>query len=141
MKITILCVGKIKEKYLDDGVKEFLKRLSAFCDVSIIELKDEGLKKESLKISEYLSSTTFLLDELGKEYSSKDFSKLFNSLEGEITFVIGGHDGISEDLKKEKKIKLLSLSKMTLTHEMARLFLIEQIYRGFMILNNRKYHR
>ena len=141
MKITILCVGKIKEKYLEEGVKEFLKRLSAFCDVNVIELKDEGLKKESFKINEYLSSTTFLLDELGKEYTSKDFSKLFSSLEGEITFVIGGHDGISEDLKKEKKVKLLSLSKMTLTHEMARLFLIEQIYRGFMILNNRKYHR
>lgn len=140
-EIKIVCIGKIKEKYIDDAIKEYKKRLTAFCKLEIIELKDKGLKEEKETLKEYIDENTFILDEKGKEFASVEFSKIIKKETEKITFIIGGHDGISEDLKKENKDKLFSLSKMTLTHEMARLFLIEQIYRSFMIINNRKYHR
>ncbi len=138
-KIRIICVGKVKESHITTGINEFLKRLTPFVKVEIVELKDEGVKKEAEKLTNYLGSNTFTLDENGKEYSSVSFSELIKKQEGTLTFIIGGHDGIDDSLKL--KSTRISLSKMTFTHEMARLFLIEQVYRAYMIIGNRKYHR
>ena len=140
-KVNVICVGKVKEKYIQEGINEFLKRLDPFCKIKIIELKDEGLKKESEKLKEHFGEKTLILDEKGAEFSSTEFAHLIKTLDYDLTLIIGGHDGISEDLKKENKEKLFSLSKMTFTHEMARLFLIEQIYRAYMINGNRNYHK
>jgi len=137
MKIKIVCVGKLKERYLNDGIVEFLKRLTPFTKIEIIELKDEGLKKEAEKLEKYLSLDTFILDEKGKQFSSGEFAVLLKSREN-LTFIIGGHEGIEEEVKK--KAKLLSLSKMTYLHEMTRLILLEQIYRGYMINSGRTYY-
>lgn len=138
-KIKIVCIGKVKEKYISQGIDEYLKRLRPFVKVEIVELKDEGMRKEVEKISNYISPNTFVMDEAGKQYSSIEFAEIIKKTEGEIIFVIGGAEGIDSSIKK--KSKLMSLSKMTFIHEMARLFLIEQIYRSQMINNNRNYHK
>lgn len=138
-KVRIVCVGKIKEKFIVDAINEFLKRLTPFCDLDIIELKDRGLEQEAKEFEKYIDTNTYLLGEEGKLLTSHEFSDVFKTLEGTLTLIIGGHDGILEELKS--KCKMISLSKMTFTHEMARMFLIEQVYRSYMILNNRKYHR
>jgi len=139
-KIKLITIGKIKEKYIQEGISEYLKRLSLFCKLEIIELKDEGIEKESAKLEKYLGENSYILDEKGKQLSSEEFSGFLKNKD-DIIFIIGGHNGISEKIKSNPKAKLISLSKMTFSHEMARIFLMEQIYRGFMILNNRKYHR
>jgi len=138
-KIRIICVGKIKEKYLEQGIAEFLKRLNPFCKIEITEIKDEGMKKEAERFDKYITNSTYALDSKGMMYSSEEFSELLKKQEGELTFIIGGPDGIDESLKK--RCKLISLSKMTLLHEMARFVFIEQTYRAYTIINNRKYHR
>ena len=135
--IQLIVVGKVKEKWISLGIDEFLKRLSAFAKVEIIELKDEGVEKESSKIMKYVDENCYVLDETGDSMDSVGFAKLIK--DKNLTLVIGGADGTSS-LVKEKS-KLISFSKMTFTHEMCRLFLIKQIYRGFMINRNRKYHR
>jgi len=142
-EIKIVCIGKIKENYIKEGIDEFLKRLGAFCKIKIVELKDEGLKKEAEKLKEHLEENTkaLILDEKGAEFSSVEFAHLIKTLDYGMTIIIGGHNGIDEKLKKENKEKLVSLSKMTFTHEMTRLFLIEQIYRAYMINSNREYHK
>ena len=138
-KIKIIAIGKVKEKYLLEGINEYLKRLGRYCKVEILELKDEGLVKEAEKISRYLSNNAFVLDEKGKQFSSVEFSELIKKQDGELTFIIGGPEGISAEIKQ--KSKLFSLSKMTFIHEMTRLILLEQIYRSYMILHNTQYHK
>jgi len=138
MKIKIIVIGKVKEKSIHELINEYLKRLKPYTKIEIIELKDKGLEKEAENILPYLGNNSFILDERGKEYTSIGFSELINKNQ-DIIFIIGSAEGISESLKK--KANLISLSKMTFTHEMARLFLIEQIYRSMMILNNREYHK
>jgi 23S rRNA (pseudouridine1915-N3)-methyltransferase len=137
-KIKIVSIGKVKERYILEGINEFEKRLKPFCRIEFIELKDEGLKKESEKLEKYLSDKTYILDAKGTQLNSEDFAGFIKKQEQEITFIIGGPEGISEEIKK--KSKLISLSKMTFTHEMCKLFLIEQIYRAYMINNNRGYY-
>jgi 23S rRNA (pseudouridine1915-N3)-methyltransferase len=144
-KIKILAVGKIKNSNVRAELEEFLKRLSPYASISIQELKDEGIKKESAKIAVFLDehkNNVFVLDALGKQLSSEEFSVLLgeNQKTGEeVIFVIGGPDGIDDAVKR--KAKMIALSRMTFTHEVARLLLVEQIYRVFMILNNRPYHK
>lgn len=137
LKIKLITVGKIKEKYVAEGINEFEKRLRPFCRIETVELKDEGIAKESEKILRYIDNNAYVLDAKGKQFSSEEFAG-FLKQNNELAFIIGGADGISEDVKK--KAKLISLSKMTFLHEMCRLFLIEQIYRGMMINNNRGYY-
>jgi 23S rRNA (pseudouridine1915-N3)-methyltransferase len=137
-KITVVAVGKVKERYISEGISEFLKRLKPFCRIEVIELKDQGLKKESEKIEKYISNSSYILDSKGKEFSSEEFAELLKKQEGELTLIIGGPEGIEQNTKS--KSKLLSLSKMTFTHEMSRLFLIEQIYRACMINSGRGYY-
>ena len=112
--------------------------MKPFCDINIIELKDEGMQKEAEKIKKHINPNTFILDAAGKELSSEEFAELLKKAEGSMTFVIGGPEGISDEIKKNAK--LLSLSKMTFTHEMCRLFFLEQVYRAYMIINKRSYY-
>jgi 23S rRNA (pseudouridine1915-N3)-methyltransferase len=136
--IKIYAIGKIKEKNIQSMIDEYLKRLKIFAKVEIIELKDKGIIKESDEIIKLIDNNTYILDELGNEYSSIEFSKLIENTDN-IKLIIGGAEGINNEAKK--KSKTIALSKMTLTHEMARLVLIEQIYRSMMIINNRSYHK
>jgi len=138
-RVKIVAVGRVKEKYILEGIKEFIKRLKVFCDLEIVEIKNEAtLSREEEKIDNYLIGETYILDPIGKSYDSEEFAQLFVT-DTQKTFIIGGSEGFSTGFKK--KAKLLSLSRMTFLHEMTRLILLEQIYRSFMILNKRKYHK
>lgn len=154
MKIKIIQIGKFKEKYLQDGTAEFIKRLKPFANIEIIEIKEnppsktksvrECLKMEAEQIAKYLNKDDFtvILDEKGELMNSVEFAGLIeqNKDQGKtITFVIGGPYGLADEIKKSGKM-LLSFSKMTFTHQMVRLFLLEQIYRGLSIMMGKSYH-
>ncbi len=156
MKIKIIALGKIKEKFLKLGIDEYLKRLTPYCSLSVIELnpieiKDENLTdkiliQEGEKILSNIRPQDFVitLEIEGKQFSSIDFAAqintLINSGVGEIIFVIGSSCGIGNNVKQRSNLKL-SLSKMTFVHQFARLLLLEQIYRAFKIINGEKYHK
>ncbi len=153
LNLKIIAVGKIKNKELAILAKEYQKRLSPFCKLQTIELpavpflsegdKEKSKRKEGEKIIAYLDKNStenfFLLEEYGKEFSSIDFSKKLTSLSGCITFIVAGTLGFSEEIKK-LNLPRLSLSQMTFPHEMARILLLEQIYRTISIINGKKYH-
>ncbi len=158
MKITILAVGKIKEKYLTAGIQEFLKRLTPFCKLDIIELAEErmpenpssaekiqALTREGERILKAVRQGSYLivLDVAGQALSSEQLSARFDSLalngQSDITFVIGGAFGLSPELTTAARERL-SFSKMTFTHQMIRLLLVEQIYRAFKISRGEPYH-
>lgn len=156
MKIKIIALGKIKEKFLKDGIDEFLKRLAPYCPVEIIELspieiKDENLVEKILddegeKILAQIKSNSYVitLEINGQELSSEKFSQtisaLINDGVNEIVFVIGSSCGISKQVSQRADFKL-SMSKMTFLHQFARLILIEQIYRAFKIMRGETYHK
>lgn len=155
MNINIICVGKIKDKYINDGIAEFQKRMTAFSNLQIIEVKEftkEGniqlsIEKESEEILRKISKQntyTILLDLKGKEIDSKGMSdyieKLKNTGISTINFIIGGSDGVSQNLKDSVDMKL-KFSHFTFPHQLMRLILMEQIYRCFSISNNIKYHK
>lgn len=155
MNINIICVGKIKDKYINDGIAEFQKRMTAFSNLQIIEVKEftkEGniqlsIEKESEEILRKISKQntyTILLDLKGKEIDSKGMSdyieKLKNTGISTINFIIGGSDGVSQNLKDSVDMKL-KFSHFTFPHQLMRLILMEQIYRWFSISSNIKYHK
>ena len=158
INITLIAVGKLKEKYLRDAVDEYSKRLGAFCKINIIEIDEEKIgdnpssaqiqnviEKEGQRIIKKIpkSSNIISLCIEGKEYSSPDFSKLIENISmtsSSICFIIGGSFGLSDEVKKLSNYKL-SFGKITLPHQLARVILLEQIYRAFSISNNSKYHR
>lgn len=159
MNITLITVGKIKEKYLRDAIDEYSKRLSRYCKLDIIELPDEktpdnASEKEELQIKEkegknILSkikenSYVIAMDLKGKHITSQEFSSLIDNLgvEGNsnITFVIGGSLGLSEEVIKRANYKLC-FSKMTFPHQLFRVMLLEQIYRGYRIIKGEPYHK
>lgn len=155
MNIYIVCVGKIKDKYIIDGISEFKKRMQAFANLEIIELKEFSkedniqlsIKKESdeiLKTLSKLNSYEILLDLNGKEFDSVAMSNYIENLKtkgvSSISFIIGGSDGVNEELKKKVDLKL-KFSNFTFPHQLIRLILMEQIYRWFSISNNIKYHK
>ncbi len=155
MNINIICVGKIKEKYILDGIQEFAKRMQAFGKLKIFELKEDGndsnrnmsIEKESKSILETLEKNKgfkILLDIQGKNFSSEDMASQIEKIglngDSTINFIIGGSYGVSEDIKKSADLRL-SFSKMTFPHQLMRLILIEQIYRWFSIIKNTKYHK
>ncbi len=132
--IRIIAVGKVKEKGILDLINEYLKRMQG--KVEIIEVRDLGKEKEGEKIMSLCEGKKIIaMDETGKEYTSEEFS---DKIDGDMVFVIGGPEGLSDNVKKNEKI---ALSRMTFTHEMARLFLVEQIYRTFQIKKGTKYHK
>ena len=156
IKIKIICVGKIKDTYLNQGISEYLKRLSGYSSVEIIEVKDEKIVSnnsdekikeiEGNRILEKISEKDYviLLDLKGKQLSSEELAdKIDNLISGGIgnyCFVIGGSLGNGENVKKRANF-LISFSKLTYTHQMIRLLLLEQIYRVFKINNNEVYHK
>ena len=156
MKIKIIALGKIKEKFLKDGIDEFLKRLTPYASVEIVELtsieiRDENLTQKALeqegeKILANIKNDSFVItmEILGKQLSSEDFAQKINevSMSGisELVFVIGSSCGLSPIVSNRANFKL-SFSKMTFLHQFARLLLVEQIYRAFKILKGETYHK
>jgi 23S rRNA (pseudouridine1915-N3)-methyltransferase len=145
-KINIIAVGKIKEQNINKLIDEYSKRLGPYIKLSFKELKDEGIVKESSRILDVIEDNrsdgkgedTFILDAKGKQFTSEEFSEFLKKRQ-EVIFIIGGPDGILDDVKT--KAKLISISTMTFTHEMCRALLMEQIYRAVMIEKGRKYHK
>ena len=150
--IKIICLGSIKENYLNEAITEYKKRLSKYTKLEIIELKDEkdesvkeALSKEKDKILKTITEkdNIVLLDINGKEYTSEDFSEFINkelTYNSNITFIIGSSNGLDEEIKNLTN-KKVSFSKLTFPHQMFRLILLEQIYRSFKIINNETYHK
>ena len=146
MKINIIVIGKLKEKFLIDAANEYLKRLKPYATIEIIEIPEgKTIDIEGEKIFSRLNFDSWicLLDVNGENISSEDFAKKISELtlsgQSNLTFIIGGAFGISQKLKNSAQFKL-SLSKMTFTHQMARIILLEQIYRSFKINRNEPYH-
>lgn len=148
--IKIVCVGKIKEKFLSLAISEYLKRLSKYTKIDIVQVADEAnaekaLKVEGEKILSKIKPDEYViaLDISGESISSIEFAKkidnVFNSY-SKLTFVIGGSYGLSTQVKKRSNY-LLSFSKMTFPHQMFRVILLEQIYRAYKINNNESYHK
>lgn len=159
MKITIISVGKIKEKYIKSGIKEFSKRLSSYCKLKLIEVNDERApenlsesemkivkEKEGERIINKLGNNTYIISLCidGKNLSSEDFSRKIDDLalrgNSDITFIIGGSLGLSQEIIDRSNFKL-SFSKMTFPHQMMKLILLEQIYRAFRISRGEPYHK
>ncbi|MER0122167.1 23S rRNA (pseudouridine(1915)-N(3))-methyltransferase RlmH [Streptococcus sp. ZJ93] len=159
MKMKLITVGKLKEKYLKAGIAEYVKRLGRFTKVDIIELPDEKtpdkasqaendliLKKESDRILSKISDREYVIALAieGKQFASEDFSQLLVDITvkgySDITFVIGGSLGLHESVKKRANL-LISFGLLTLPHQLMRLVLVEQIYRAFMIQQGSPYHK
>lgn len=156
MNIKIIAIGKIKEKYTTQAINEFVKRLSGYCSLSLVEIPAQEIRDESLcekykaseaeKILSQIKQNSFVitLEILGKQLSSEEFSDRLKMLMqdgyNEIVFVIGGANGLHKSVSERADFKL-SFSKMTFTHQLIRVFLYEQIYRAFKIINHEAYHR
>lgn len=159
IKVTVIAVGKLKEKYLRDACAEYLKRLGTYSKVNIVEVNEERCsdnpsgteienvkQKEGQRIIAKIPKGSFVVPMCieGTQYSSEDFAKKIEATavagNGEITFIIGGSFGLSDEVKALGKLKL-SFGKLTLPHQLMRVVLLEQIYRAFSILNHSKYHK
>ena len=150
--IKIICVGKLKEKYLSDACLEYLKRLQKYTHIEIVEIPDEkideekqALQKEKERIEKYINPKDYIitLEIEGKELSSLELADKLNQVliqNSNITFIIGGSYGIHTDIKNKADFKL-SFSKLTFPHQLFRVLLLEQLYRSYKILNNEKYHK
>lgn len=158
MNITVICIGKLKEKYLKEAVSEYSKRLSRFVKLDIAELPDckipenaspaqerAVLDKEGEKILSRIKpdSYTVAMCIEGKQLSSTEFAGKLNQISmvsGNITFIIGGSLGLSDDVKKRADMHL-SFGRITLPHQLMRVILLEQVYRGYKINNHEAYHK
>ncbi len=159
MKITIISVGKIKEKYFTDAIAEYTKRLSKYCKLNFVEVKDEKTKENASSVEEDLVKDTEgkkILDKIsdstkvialaidGKEYDSIGLAKQIEeyrvSGDSDLTFIIGGSLGLHKSVLERADLEL-SFSKMTFPHQLMRVILLEQIYRSFRIINNEPYHK
>ncbi len=159
MNITVISVGKLKEKYLKEAIDEYAKRLQRYCKISIIELQDEktpdnASEKEELQIKnkegeailKAIKDNSFVvaLDLKGKMLTSEEFSSYIEELgvsgKSDLAFVIGGSLGLSQDVLNRANYKLC-FSKMTFPHQLFRVMLLEQIYRGFRIMKGEPYHK
>ena len=159
MKVKVISVGKLKEKYLKDGITEYVKRLGRFTKVELVEVADEKtpdqaspaenqqiLEKEAMRILSKIGERDFVvvLAIEGKQFPSERFSQQLAeaSIRGfsDFTFVIGGSLGLAPRVKKRANL-LMSFGKLTLPHQLMRLILVEQIYRAFMIQQGSPYHK
>lgn len=150
--IKIICIGKIKEKYMIDAINDYLKRLSKYTKIEIIELNnynsdnindilvhEKGLILKNIKDKDYVIT----MEIEGKQLDSIEFSKKIEetlNFSSNIDFIIGGSYGLHQDIKNKSDYKL-SFSKMTFPHQLFRLILLEQIYRAYKIYNNETYHK
>lgn len=156
IKIRLIAVGKVKEKYFADAIAEYSKRLSAYCDFTLIEVKEENYKNpssadikkimaiEGERIEKAIKGYPIVLAIEGKKFSSEELSKRIKTLtdrgEGELSFIIGGSYGVDERIKKLCK-ESLSFSDMTFPHTLMRVMVTEQIYRAFSIIAGSEYHK
>jgi rRNA large subunit m3Psi methyltransferase RlmH len=159
MNITILCIGKLKEKYWTDAVGEYSKRLSKYCTLTINELKEERAPENASAAEEVIvkeaegrsilkqikkDAYVIALEIKGKELTSEALSSKIETLgiegKSDLVFVIGGSLGLSDEVLERADFRL-SFSKMTFPHQMMRVVLMEQIYRGFKIMRNEIYHK
>ncbi|MCX7843351.1 MAG: 23S rRNA (pseudouridine(1915)-N(3))-methyltransferase RlmH [Clostridia bacterium] len=159
MKISVIAVGKIKERYLKEGIAEYSKRLSRFCDLEIAEVEDEQApesltpsqeasvkRKEAERVLKRIKegSVVIVLEVKGKRLKSEEFAEKLNSFfisgSSHITFLIGGSLGVDQELLDKADLKL-SVSDMTFPHQLARLILLEQLYRAFKIIRGEPYHK
>lgn len=158
--ITIIAMGKVQKGFMLDGCNEYIKRLKTLCNLKIIQLDDvqlmeknlndtliqKTLEKESDEIIKNIPKQSYIISMCieGKQLSSEELAKTFadKAVEGfsNITFIIGSSHGLSDRIKKMSHYKM-SMSKMTFPHQLARVMLLEQIYRGFSIINGSKYHK
>lgn len=159
MKITVITVGKLKEKYLKDAIAEYSKRLSKYCKLEIVEVADEKTtenasevmekavrSKEAERILKYVKEDAFVitLEIAGKQLTSEEFAEKIEQLGvrgiSHIFFIIGGSIGLGEEVLA-KSDYALSFSKMTFPHQLMRVILLEQIYRSYRIINGEPYHK
>ncbi|MFZ5646853.1 MAG: 23S rRNA (pseudouridine(1915)-N(3))-methyltransferase RlmH [Bacillota bacterium] len=159
MHITVLSVGRLKEKYLQEAQKEYLKRLSAYARVNIVEVSDDPVRegisggmeeiiksKEAERLSRHIQSGDFVvaLDREGGQMTSEELSVFISDLalsgKSSVTFIIGGTLGLSEKLLQSAH-RRLSFSKMTFPHQLMRIILLEQVFRAFKIVRGEPYHR
>ena len=159
MKITLITVGKIKEKYLKDAIAEYTKRLSKYCKLEIVEVADEKTPdnssevvehairaKEAERILKHVKEDAYVitLEINGKQLSSEDLADKIDKLgvqgTSHIIFIIGGSIGLGEDVLKKSDFAL-SFSKMTFPHQLMRVILLEQVYRSYRIINGEPYHK
>lgn len=159
MNINIIAVGKIREKFIQNGIDEYVKRLNPYCNVKILEVPDEKapenlsekerldtIHREGIKIVDKIRKGSFIISLCieGIQMSSEKFADYIENLTirgySDITFIIGGSLGLSDSVKSMSDLKL-SFSKMTFPHQLMRLILVEQIYRAFKIMNGEPYHK
>lgn len=159
ININLICIGKLKEQYLKDACAEYIKRLGAFCKISITEIAPVKLKEnpspaqivnalneEGKSILEKCSESSYIIAMCieGLQISSEELAEKINEItimkSGKIDFIIGGSHGLSSAVKNKADYRL-SMSKMTFPHQLARVMLLEQIYRQFMINSGGKYHK
>ena len=153
LKINLIVMGDIKEKYFKEAIEEYKKRLSRFADIKIIELKENApknngeilscLKKDAEEIKKHIKGYPICLDIKGKMLSSEELAKKIDTLSlsnSEISFIIGASNGIDEEIKNLCKERI-SFSPLTFPHQLMRVIFLEQLYRAFTILNNIAYHK
>ena len=159
MRIRILCVGKLKERFYTEAAAEFSKRLSRFCELEIAELPDEKVKDdpspaeiervksiECKRIEDKLNAADHViaLDPRGKQLSSEELSKELSDLmlagKSRLAFIIGGSHGLTQSMR-DRADAVISFSRMTFSHQIFRIMLLEQVYRAFKILSGEPYHK
>lgn len=153
MNISLICVGKIKEDYLKEGINEYLKRIKPFCSFNVIELKEvnnyddeRNINEEGKLILDNINDNNYVitLEIEGKELSSVELSEFISNHytynNKDLVFVIGGSCGLSNEVKKRSNYHL-SFSKLTFPHQLMRMIFVEQLYRALTIINNMKYHK
>ena len=158
MKVTLICVGKVKEKFYRDAIKEYEKRLGAYIKLNTIEISDEKVKvendseialameKEGNNIFSKIKDNQYVitLEILGKNLSSEEFASKIDNLmltgKSDVALVIGGSYGLSDSVKKRSDLAL-SFSRMTFPHQMMRVVLLEQVYRAYRIITGASYHK
>lgn len=155
MQINVVCVGTLKEKYWADAIKEYSKRLQAFCEFNIIEVKEgkvcnneseilETKKQEAKLLEKYKKGYCIALEIKGKSLTSEEFAESIDKLKVQgvstITFFIGGSNGLDQQFSNSMNLKI-SFGSFTYPHQLMRVILTEQIYRSFMINNKRAYHK
>lgn len=143
--IKIICVGKIKESYIKEGILDYQKRISKYHKIEIIEVMDSNIDEEKDRTLKYIDKKDYLitLDIEGNNLSSLDLADKIDKTfitNSNITFIIGGSNGIHKDIKELSNYSL-SFSKLTFPHQLFRVLLLEQIYRSFKIINNETYHK
>lgn len=152
VKVNVITIGSIKEDYYVSAIKEYSKRLSRFCNLNIIELKEESnektiekkIEKESDRLLEACKGVVILLDRQGELVTSEKLASLIDNAStkgsSDISFIIGGSNGVNQKLKAKADFAI-SFGKITYPHQLFRVVLLEQIYRAFTILNNLPYHK